>query len=345
MKKLDYIIVGDGFGALFFAHQLIKNGKSFQLFSEGEKGASRVSAGLVNPVVLKKFTTFDRAMEQIESLHQSLEEIAQYTGVNYFIHEPIHRIFHDEKERLLWKSKAQNPSLAPFLSLDDITLEGIANPYGVGKVTHSGRIDVEAFFKGLTTALKDRQVLKEERFDYQALDASAGRYKELAFSHVVFAEGMGVRENPFFKDLPVIPNKGHRLTLTLPSGGNLTHVVKKKHFLFPLSKQQFYYGGTYDRHSETNEIDPVAIEQLKRGLEEFYSGPVENLDAQFGFRPTVRDRRPILGASAKFPNLFVFNGLGARGVLNGNFYAPFLFKHIETQSALPMEVDLKRFNF
>ena len=56
MKKVDYIIVGDGFAAMFFAHQLLKNNKSFAVFSDSEKGASKISAGIVNPVVLKKFT-------------------------------------------------------------------------------------------------------------------------------------------------------------------------------------------------------------------------------------------------------------------------------------------------
>ena len=36
MKKIDYIIVGDGYAAMFFAHQLIKNKKSFVLFSESD---------------------------------------------------------------------------------------------------------------------------------------------------------------------------------------------------------------------------------------------------------------------------------------------------------------------
>mgnify|MGYP003615829603 CR=1 FL=1 len=58
MKKVDYIIVGDGYAALFFAHQLIKNNKSFYLFSEGKKGASFVSAGIINHAVLKRFITF-----------------------------------------------------------------------------------------------------------------------------------------------------------------------------------------------------------------------------------------------------------------------------------------------
>ncbi|RZJ51329.1 MAG: FAD-binding oxidoreductase, partial [Chryseobacterium sp.] len=63
MQNVDYIIVGDGYAALFFAHQLTKNNKSFVIFSEGRKSASQISAGIVNPVVLKKFTTFWLAQE------------------------------------------------------------------------------------------------------------------------------------------------------------------------------------------------------------------------------------------------------------------------------------------
>ncbi len=37
MKNVDYIIVGDGYAGLFLAHQLIKNNKSFVIFSEEGK--------------------------------------------------------------------------------------------------------------------------------------------------------------------------------------------------------------------------------------------------------------------------------------------------------------------
>ena len=79
MKNVDYIIVGDGYAAFFFAHQLIINKKSFVLFSADKKGASQVSAGIVNPLVLKKFTTFWLAAEQIDFLTKTISEIESYT--------------------------------------------------------------------------------------------------------------------------------------------------------------------------------------------------------------------------------------------------------------------------
>ena len=91
MKNVDFIIVGDGYAAYFFAHQLILHQKSFVLFSAEKKGASQVSAGIVNPLVLKKFTTFWLAAEQIDFLNKTVAEIETYTGEDYLIKERIHR--------------------------------------------------------------------------------------------------------------------------------------------------------------------------------------------------------------------------------------------------------------
>ena len=68
-KSVEYIIVGDGYKNVL-AHQFIKNNKSFYFFTEGKKkkSASMVSAGMINPAVLKRFTTFWLAQEQIDSL-------------------------------------------------------------------------------------------------------------------------------------------------------------------------------------------------------------------------------------------------------------------------------------
>lgn len=123
MKNIDYIIVGDGYAAFFLAHQLILHEKSFVLFSADQKGASQVSAGIVNPLVLKKFTTFWLAAEQIEFLTKTIAQIETYTGQNYLIQEKIHRIFHDEGEKDLWTLKTVTDELEPFLNPTFETLE------------------------------------------------------------------------------------------------------------------------------------------------------------------------------------------------------------------------------
>lgn len=340
MKNVDYIIVGDGYAALFFAHQLIKNNKSFYLFSEGKKSASFVSAGIINPAVLKRFTTFWLAQEQIDSLKKTLSEIEGYTHKNYLIEKPILRVFHDEKEKELWLKKSNEIS---FLSNDFIKINSIKNPFGCGKVNHSARLSVRDFFTDLMNYLEQNSHLIKEKFDYNLVNTENSTYKDIQFKNIIFAEGMAVKENPYFSEIPVEANKGHHLEVKLSEKIEEDFTIKKKHFIFPLNENTYYYGGTYDREQTHHKIDDSAVEKLTNALAEFYPNDFEVTQVKFGFRPTVKDRRPIVGNHPEFKNLYVFNGLGARGILNGNYFAINLYNHLENGEEIHPEVDLKRF--
>ncbi len=341
-KNVDYVIVGDGYAALFFAHQLIKNQKTFVLFSSGKKGASQVSAGIVNPLVLKKFTTFWLAEEQINFLTKTLTEIETYTGKNYLIQENIHRIFHDQGEKDLWTTKSETDELKLFLNPNFESVETIKNEFGTGKVNLSARLDVNGFFSGILNYLEGRDQLILKEFDYTKIEENS--YEEFNFNNIVFCEGMGVRANPFFNNIQVIANKGHHLKVKLSVRLNKKFTLKKKHFLFPLNQETSYYGGTYDPNERENEIDEFKRQELIEGLQEFYPHDFEIVEVNYGFRPTVKDRRPIMGNHPDHQNYYIYNGLGARGILNGCYFSKELYEHIENGKTLMPEVDIKRFN-
>lgn len=343
MKHTDYIIVGDGYAALFFAHQLLKHNKSFVLFSEGKKSASQVSAGIINPVVLKKFTTFWKAQEQINFLKDTLSEIESYTGKNYLIDSPIHRIFHDGNEQNLWVKKSKTEELSSFLDENFDHLEVVKNNFNTGKVNQSARLKVSAFFSDLLDFLEKKELLVKEKFNYEKLDAPGGSYKDIGFKNIIFCEGMGVKENPFFSDIAVIPNKGHHIKVKLSEAIPKDITIKKKHFLFPTDNGLHFYGGTYDREQLHHQIDESAVAQLVNGLSEIYPHDFEVKEVNFGFRPTVKDRRPIIGRHESFKNLYVFNGLGARGILNGCYFSRSLYQFIEEGTPLHDEVSSDRF--
>ncbi|WP_312077337.1 FAD-binding oxidoreductase [Chryseobacterium sp.] len=344
MENVDYIIVGDGYAALFFAHHLIQEKKSFKLFSEGRKGASQVSAGIINPVVLKKFTTFWKAQEQIDYLKEVLSDLASYTEKNYLIDQNIHRIFHDENERNLWTKKSANDNLKNFLNQEFTPIPDVKNPFETGSVNQSARLDVSAFFQDFLFYLEAQNYLIKEKFDYDKVLTEETTYKNFNFKNIVFCEGMNVKENPFFKDIPVVPNKGHHIKVKLQKPLETQVTIKKKHFLFPLNSELYFYGGTYDRDQLHSKIDDSAVDQLINGLSEIYPDDFEIKEVNFGFRPTVKDRRPIVGRHSEHKNLYVFNGLGARGILNGCYFSRDLFQFIEHNKPLPEEISLDRFN-
>lgn len=342
MDNTEYIIVGGGYAGLFFAHQLIKNNIPFILYHNLQKSGSHISAGVCNPVILKRFNTFWKSKEQMEYLKVIFSEIEKYTQKKYLIDEPVVRIFHNENEKKQWLSNSVKENLKPYLNNDFINLESVQNPFGSGIVDQSCRIDVENFFHDFLNYLDNNSYLRKEDFDYNEIDIKHSKYKTVSFKKIIFCEGVFVKNNPFFNDLPIQPNKGHCLEVDLSQAVD-PYILKKKHFLFSLDKNKYYYGGTYDRFDQTDEINDISVAELKNGLEEIYNNPYQITGIKKGFRATVADRKPVLGTHPDFENFYIFNGLGARGVLNGSYFSKDMFNYIENGSPLELEIDASRF--
>jgi glycine/D-amino acid oxidase-like deaminating enzyme len=68
----------------------------------------------------------------------------------------------------------------------------------------------------------------------------------------------------------------------------------------------------------------------------------EVVDQVAGMRPTVKDRRPVVG-SIENNNIYFLNGLGTRGLLMAPLLSLRLMEHIEKGDPLPPEIDVKRF--
>lgn len=342
MERVDYIIVGAGYAGIFFAHQLIKEKKSFKIFCDDSISASQISAGVCNPVILKRFNTFWKSHAQIEYLNIIFKEIETYTSKNYLIEENVVRIFHNDSEKVQWTKNAQKDDLNSYLNPEFVNLYSVENPFQAGKVNQSCRINVTHFFSDMLKYLDDNHYLIKEKFDYSVINIKENSYGNILFKNLVFCEGVSNIHNPYFNNIPVQQNKGHCLKVKLASSVD-NYTIKKKHFLFNLQNSDYYYGGTYDRFDKSNYINEDSVEELKSGLMEIYKNEFEIKDVNIGFRATVADRRPILGRHPENKNFYIFNGLGARGVYNGSYFSKILFEFIENDIALESEIDVDRF--
>jgi glycine/D-amino acid oxidase-like deaminating enzyme len=72
--------------------------------------------------------------------------------------------------------------------------------------------------------------------------------------------------------------------------------------------------------------------------------PIELINHAVGIRPTVKDRRPVLGLHPTLNSIAFFNGLGTKGVMLAPYFANEMVNLLENESYhLPKEVDLNRF--
>ena len=70
----------------------------------------------------------------------------------------------------------------------------------------------------------------------------------------------------------------------------------------------------------------------------------EVVNQRAGIRPTVSDRRPLVGRHPNHKQMYVLNGLGTRGVLIAPAMAEALYAFIETDTPLAEEIDINRFS-
>ncbi|MFL0354329.1 NAD(P)/FAD-dependent oxidoreductase [Xanthomarina sp. GH4-25] len=344
--KVDYIIVGCGLAGIAFCEQLITANKSFVVFDNQSQQSSVVAGGLYNPVVLKRFTSVWKSEEQLElalPMYQSIEDKLQIK-IDYKI--PVYRRFNSNEEQNNWFAASDNPFLANHLSSKIIknTNPHIQADFGFGEVLNTGRIDTNALITSYKASLKKHHQLIEESFNYNELklQESDMLYQDILATQIVFAEGFGLKQNPFFNNLPLKESKGELLTIHAPEL-QIDYVLKSSVFILPLGNHLYHIGATYNWNDKTNNITEEGREELLKKLKTFLNCSFKVVNQVAGIRPTVKDRRPLVGKHPKHHNMYILNGLGTRGVMIGPYVAKQLFNNIENKQILDNEIDIIRF--
>ncbi|MBF4466871.1 FAD-binding oxidoreductase [Flavobacterium sp. LC2016-12] len=343
---LDYIIVGSGLAGISFVEIALKNNKSILVVDDKSQISSRVAGGLYNPVILKRFSEVWKAEEQLvlmEDFYNQIEAKLQ-TKVNFKL--PILRKFFSIEEQNNWFAASDKPLLAPFLSTKLIFKKyfGIDSPFDYGEVLHTGYVDTSLLLDKYQAYLIEKKLLLQESFQYDTLFVNDDfvEYKDIKAKHIIFAEGFGLHANPFFQDLPLDGTKGELFIIKAPEL-DLDVIVNTSVFILPLGNHLFKVGATYNWKDKTDNPTEEGKAELVERIEEIINCDFDIVSHFGGVRPTVRDRRPIIGTHDKYSPLHLLNGLGTRGVMLGPAMAKDLFDYIENNKALDPTIDIQRF--
>ena len=115
-------------------------------------------------------------------------------------------------------------------------------------------------------------------------------------------------------------------------------------FLIPLENDEYLVGATYNRFDKSDEPTDEGRLEIEKHLIRLIGENYEVIGQRAGVRPTVKDRRPLVGVHPVHPKLAVLNGLGSRGVLIAPYAAQILFDHLENGKDIPEEMNISRFN-
>lgn len=343
---LDYLIVGSGLAGLSFARYCQLNQKSFLIIDAQENSASRIAGGMYNPVVLKRFTAIWQSKEQLEIANEFYPVLEKYLNKKFYFPIPIYRKFASVEEQNNWFLACDCLETEPFLNfkIKNISFSHISSPFGYGEVYDTGYLDVKHFVDSYQSYLLLKKLLKKEIFDYTQLKIHADflEYQNIKARNIIFAEGFSLKNNPYFNYLPLDGTKGELLYVKIPDL-KLDKIVKSKVFLIPVGNDIYKVGATYNWVDKTQTPTKEGYEELIEGLEKLINCSYEVVAHNAGVRPTVKDRRPLVGQHYQYQNMFILNGLGTRGVLLAPYLAQKLFLHIEKQESLDKNISVERY--
>lgn len=351
MKKTDYILVGQGIAGSLLAYRLEKAGADYVVIDRGhEKSASHVAAGLMNPVTGKLLVKTWMADDLLPAAFRLYKELEDYLHVSILQPKKIIRLLTKPKEQNQWQLRLSMDEYSHYLSeihpVESFQIPGINIQHPVGIITGGGATDISGLITHFRDRIKQKGALIESPFDRKQLSHTKDgvQYQSISAKGIIFCEGAGGMQNPLMNHIPFEPAKGEAITIHLP-GFKEENIIKSGGlFVVPLGKERYWAGSTYDWDFKDDEPTAIQKNSIINRLQKIINMPFDIISHRAAIRPSVKDRRPILGSLPAGKNIYVFNGLGTKGTTLAPYFSAMLAEHLINGYPLLPEVNVERFN-
>jgi len=344
---VDFLLVGQGIGGTALAYRLMALGKRVYVVDQAQQNnSSRIAAGLYNPITGRKMVKSwlaDQLFPEIQPFYTSLEKLL---GAKFLHEMPIYRPFLSIEEQNEWMGKSGELEYQYFIRAvrQSSAYKEVNDPYGGLLLSQSGYVDLNTLMDAFSTLLKEKSLLREELFDEKALAFDHGiiTYKGISAKALVLTNGLGALNSSFFHWLPLKPNKGE--VLVIDQDFHVQEIINRGIFRIGLPDGSIKVGSTYSHSELSPQPTEAAKAELLEKLEKLIFLPVKAIKHHMvGMRPTCVDRRPILGKHPHHDNVYIFNGLGSKGVSLAPYFSKVMADLLIFDKEPPKEVNISRF--
>lgn len=342
-KSVDYIIVGQGLAGSTLAYKLIKNEATVLVIDEeATSTSSKIAAGMFTPVSGKRLTETWMAKEFLTALKTTYAEMENWTQEKFITYVNIQQSFASVKEQNdFYATRAEN--MEAYLIQNPTLHNGLQCEFGGFEITQSGWLNMEVFLSAVRQKLTATSSYIKGVFNYSDLTLTETNclYQGINAKAIIFCQGHQSLNNPYFANVPIIPNQGDVFLIETNVLDN-TKIYKRGAYAVGLTNQLFKVGSTYHWNVLNQHPTPAGYDELKHKTNALINGQYKVLKHLAGIRPTTKDRKPILGKHATLP-LFIFNGLGTKGVMVASYFSDVMASFITNQTILGMDISTERF--
>ena len=339
------LIIGAGLAGTCMAHRLLSSGIEVKIVDQGSNYSSAVAAGMVNPMVFRRMNKSWRLDEFLPEAQAFYQEIERELQTQFYHPIVIRRFFSSDEERESWQSRSKDEAYEPYLAKltdSDLTHTAALNTYGSGRVKNAFWVDAAKWVAQHMAYFNQRGVLEQQEFSAELWEPKLRKYDGEIYHFVIFCMGYRQKEEQTFSYLPLQQTKGQTLLIESDQLSE-TESLNRKCFVLPYGEGRFRVGATYEFNNTTLHVTEAGKELLLQNLASLGAYEPVVVEQAAGVRPTVLDRRPLLGEHPKYKHIFVFNGLGTKGYMMAPTLARELTAHILENAPLDSETNISRF--
>lgn len=360
-RLYDVVILGAGLAGLTLAHSCISLGLKLAIVDTSSigMGASGVPISLINPIAGKQAKLTWQANACLSSIEHRLEQIATLTNSSFYSPTGILRPAMDpltfEKFKKSYQKSFTSESWIHFIDEAEMRarLPELACVGGGFWLEKGGVVDTPAYLKALLEVLQNADVdillYQQSIQTTEALGSWTIKspYEEVQSNALVVSSGFRSKEMEFWKWLPLHTIKGQVLHYRSHSYLPWRYGISGEGYMAHLNGYDWVIGSTYEHRYENETPDQMGRETLEKKADLH----IASLRQQSTFQQhwaSVRlgtpNRLPVIGEHPSQKNLYIFAGMGSKGLLYSSYLAEMLAHHLtDPSTSLPVEVSVNRF--
>jgi glycine/D-amino acid oxidase-like deaminating enzyme len=344
-KKVDYLIIGQGLVGTWLSYYALQAGKTCMVVNDSHTAAaSQVASGVINPVTGRRIvqtwmidTFLPFALNAYSNLGVQLKKTIVREAPVVLIHPSTQM-----RESFEYRYEHDNVYLQKNTASDFETFMHV--PFGTGQINQTVWIDLNLMIHSWRAQLIQHQQLLDTRFEITDLQITneGVTWKDIEAKRIVFCDGIGSMDNPYFKMLPFALNKGEALIVEIKDLPNQA-IYKNNITIVPWKGQLFWVGSNYEWEFK----DASPSEDFRKKMEDILTKllkvPFTVVDHIAGIRPANQERRPFVGLHPNYPAIGICNGMGTKGCALAPYFAHQFIAHCEKGLPIHSEASLKRF--
>lgn len=285
----------------------------------------------------------DELLPAAKSMYQTIEK---QENISIYHQRALIWVLENAGDENEFSRRAGDEMYQPYIASDNPSdFSNIKNSTYRKFINQAAQVNIAKMIEHFQIKWEATGVLQNGKFDYSQLvhTENGVSYNNQQFDYIIFCEGNRAVQNPFFGHLNFNISKGEVLIVKIPDLKS-EMIVKNGVTIAPLGEELYWVGSTFTWKEENDLPSSKGREILIEKLKNAVTTSFEIVDHLAAFRPTVFDRRPLIGVHPEFNNYLIFNGFGSKGASLAPYWTLQFVDFLSNTHEISKEVSILRKN-